>query len=246
MRKEDLVDNKGETMIRINETDLLTMLGENGERWVQGRWGNAERMCLHGAVRRCSPQPGDAFIIERVAESQGWGTDWNDATSTTWSMVRARLAHIEVTDADLANVFGPHWEHIVALVRRAAVLTADEARQLASPWDTAWHTAWHAARSAAWEATRGAAWGTARDTARDAAWDTAWEAAQRTAEDAAFATVGDVPWDAAWIAAVALVVRDLIGQYGFTQEHYDLLTGPWRSVIGPVHPDDAPMEARRG
>jgi hypothetical protein len=39
-------------------------------------------------------------------------------------------------------------------------------------------------------------------------------------------------------AAEALVVRDLIGRRGFTQAHYDLLTGPWAKVIGPVHPDD--------
>jgi hypothetical protein len=40
-----------------------------------------------------------------------------------------------------------------------------------------------------------------------------------------------------------LAVRDLIGQHGFTQAHYNLLTEPWATVIGPVHPDD---EARRG
>ena len=40
-------------------------------------------------------------------------------------------------------------------------------------------------------------------------------------------------------AAGVLAVRDLIGRHGFTQEHYDLLTGPWRTVIGPIHPDDA-------
>lgn len=44
--------------------------------------------------------------------------------------------------------------------------------------------------------------------------------------------------DAAWDAAGALVIRDLIGQHGFTQAHYDLLTVPWRRTIGPIHPDD--------
>jgi hypothetical protein len=38
--------------------------------------------------------------------------------------------------------------------------------------------------------------------------------------------------------AVALNARDLIGQHGFTQEHYDALTGPWRKTIGRIHPDD--------
>ena len=35
-----------------------------------------------------------------------------------------------------------------------------------------------------------------------------------------------------------LVVRDRIGRSGFEQEHYDVLTKPWASVIGKVHPDD--------
>ena len=61
--------------------------------------------------------------------------------------------------------------------------------------------------------------------ARAAAWDAAWAAAR----------------DAAGVAAWALVVRDLIGTHGFTQAHYDTLTGPWRKVVGPCHPDDGPL-----
>lgn len=45
---------------------------------------------------------------------------------------------------------------------------------------------------------------------------------------------------AATDAVRGLVARDLIstieGEFG--QAEYDLLTWPWRSVIGPVHPDD--------
>jgi hypothetical protein len=34
-------------------------------------------------------------------------------------------------------------------------------------------------------------------------------------------------------------VRDLIDEAtDWNQAAYDLLTGPWASVIGPVHPDD--------
>ncbi len=204
--------------ITIPETDLVAVLGPNGENWVKRSWGDGVSACLHGAIRRCQPQPGDAHLIEQVARRQGWGTDWNDDTSTTWPMVRERLAHIEVTDADLADTFGPQWEAIVTLVRRSAVLTADEAQRLAA----AWTAAGDAARDAAWAGAWAAAWAGARAAARDADWAGAWAAAR-----------------AAWDAAGALAVRDLIGQHGFTQEHYDLLTGPWRGVIGPVHPDDA-------
>ncbi len=234
------------SVITIPEADLVAILGDNGEHWVQGHWENGDgSACLHGAIRRCQPIPGDAYLIEQVARRQGWGTNWNDDTSTTWPMVRERLAHIEVTDADLADTFGPQWEAIVALVRRSAVLTADEAKRLdaaraaargrtgpgrahdgqrgGAAGDAAWAAAW----AAAWDATGAAAGAAARAAARAAAGDAAWDATGAAAGAAARA------------AARALVVRDLIGKHGFTQAHYDTLTGPWRTVIGPVHPDDA-------
>ena len=46
--------------------------------------------------------------------------------------------------------------------------------------------------------------------------------------------LGDAAGDAAWDAAWALLVRDLI-----SPRQYDTLTRTWRTVIGPVHPDDA-------
>jgi len=215
--------NEGNTMsIKIDTNELLSLLGTDGEHWVQGKWGDDTAMCLHGAIRRCQPQPGDAHLIEQVAQLRGWGTDWNDDSNTGWAQVRDLIvAGIEVTDADLADTFGPQWEQVVALVRRAAVLTTDEINRLAAAWDAARDAAWAAARAAAWAAARDAAWDAAWAAARAAAWDAAWDAAPA----------------AAWAAAQGLVIRDLIG-HGFTQQHYDLLTTPWRTVIGPVYPDD--------
>lgn len=168
---------------------------DNGNLWTTG-WGNYEspdgETCLHGAIRYCQPVPGDAYLIEQVGARFGFGVQANDEASS-WAEVRAKVP-AEITDEMLADTFGPQWEAVVALVRRAAVLTEGEAERLRVTWDAA----------------RGAAWGAARDAARDAAWDAAW----------------------------ALAVRDLIDQHGFTQEHYNTLTRPWASVIGPVHPDD--------
>ena len=208
--------------IKVEESELLALLGEHGEHWVKDSYKDDIDMCLHGAIRRCAPQPGDALLIEQVAARQGWGITWNDADSTNWIDIRDRLAHVEVTDDDLADTFGPQWEQVAALVRRAAVMTTDEGRDLAAanarmcrspegmaacdavaldaPWDAA-------ARTAAWAAV---------------AWDAAWDAARDTAGD----------------TARALAARHLISSDGFTQAHYDLLTGPWADVISPVHPDD--------
>ena len=122
--------------------------------------------------------------------------------------------NFELPDLD---VFGPQSVHVAALIERARRLTPDEASALGAARDAALGAAWDAALGAAWDAAWGAAWDAALDAALDAAWDAAWDAAL----------------DAAWGAAWGLVVRDAI-----TTEDYDILTRAWRTVIGPIHPDD--------
>ena len=133
------------------------------------------------------------------------------------------------------RVFGPQGEQVVTLIERCLTLSAAEVDRLAAAWDAAWDTwaatwaARDAARDAAWVAARCAAWDAARDAARDAAW---------VAMDRLVAAWG-ATWDATRDAAVGLLCRDLIGQApGWDQDAYNLLTGPWRDVIGPIHPDD--------
>ncbi len=110
------------------------------------------------------------------------------------------------------NRYGPQTAQVEALLERARNLTDKETEALRDAWD-----ARAAARAAAWVAAW-AAW---------AAWD-AWDARDaRAAWDAGREAV----W-AARDAVLALVVRDLIGQHGFTQEHYDTLVEPWETVMG--------------
>ena len=101
------------------------------------------------------------------------------------------------------QVFGPQGQEVIALIDRAARLTATEARAL------------YAAQNAAWDAAWDATWSAARSAARNAAWDADWSAAW------------DAAWDVIWDAAIALVVRDLI-----SVEHFNTLAGPWFSVVG--------------
>ena len=54
----------------------------------------------------------------------------------------------------------------------------------------------------------------------------------------------DAAADAAATAAVAVVARNRLDGL-FTQEHYDTLSRAWRTVIGPIHPDD-PTPAEMG
>ena len=116
--------------------------------------------------------------------------------------------------------YGPQTPKVEALIQRARTLTGDEADALLA--------ARYAAYDAAYDAARYAAWDAARYAARDAAWYAARDATRY----------------AAWDATCALVVRDLIGQHGLTQAHYDALTGPWRRTVGPIHPDDEDLRGK--
>ncbi len=123
----------------------------------------------------------------------------------------------------------PQAAQIDALIVRVDRLTGDECDRLTE-----------AAVRARFEASAGAAAGDAAgDAARDAAWFAAGAAARVAAGDAAGDAARDAAWFAAGAAAGALVVRDLIDEATpWNRAAYDLLTGPWRRVIGPVHPDD--------
>ena len=105
------------------------------------------------------------------------------------------------------QALGPNGEAVAASIERCKTLTHDEAKRLDTAGAAAWDAPWYAAWYAAWAASHGAA----RYAARYAAWYAAWDAA----------------WYAAWDAARALMVKDLI-----TPEQFEILYGPWASVMG--------------
>jgi len=190
--------------------------------WTTGTEKNdAGQVCLTGAIRYCAPQNGDEYLIREVLRKRDRAENWNDSEATKAQVIKY-LATAEVTDADLADTFGPQWEQIVALVRSMFSVTPRQWDRLAAAGDAARDAAWAAAWGAAWGAAGGAAGAAARAAAGDAAWAAGGAAARDAARD----------------AARAAATRDLIGQHGYTQEHYDILSGPWRKTIGKIHPDD--------
>jgi hypothetical protein len=183
--------------------------------WTQGEMEEADgSVCLHGAIRECTPQKGDAEIVRALARQQGLTEGWNDKAVRTEGEVLSALRHLDVSDDALAATFGPNWELVVGVIRRAATLTDDEVQRMGAAWDAALGSAWEAARGAA----RVAAWGAARVAAR----------ATARGADAALAAARAAALGATRAATLACVVRDLI-----TPEQFDILTGPWVSVVGP-------------
>ena len=85
-----------------------------------------------------------------------------------------------------------------------------------------------------------------RDGYHDA-WYRVWEAAHRvdgyesSAGAAALSLLNGVGYSSVLgsSATFARLMRPTIGKPGgITQADYDLVSGPWRAVIGPVHEDD--------
>jgi len=210
-----------ETVIHVGGDVLADTLAGH---WRKGDYGNKQAMCLHGAIRRCCPVPGDAYLIEQVEARLGrWSTSWNDDDDRTEAeVVELARRGWDITDADLAETFGPQWRAVVSVVRRAATLAADEAERLCAAWDAAWD----AAGGAAWGAAGGAAWAAAGGAARDAARAVvAWAAAR----DAAWGAARGAARGAAW----AVATWDLATDDGpYTVAHRDLLICPWVEVCG--------------
>ena len=153
---------------------------------------------------------------------------------------RAAAAWRVVRELPATDALGPQGAVVAALIERAGRLSVDEAKRLDAAWDAAWTAARDAAWGAAWTAAREAAWTAAWEAAREAAREAAWEAAIDSAWDAAWGAARTAAWEAARTAAreaartaLGLIARDLI-----SRDHYDMLTLPWRSVVGPIHADD--------
>lgn len=130
--------------------------------------------------------------------------------------------------------FGTNTDAVRNLIEQASKLTGTEAETLATVWDDAWE----AAALDAWRAWD-AAWAAARDAAVGAALDDAWASARIAAGLAAGDAAGGDARPPAGDAAQAAVVHGLI-----SDEQYQILAGPWESVMGPIFPSDTDTPAQ--
>ena len=207
-----------------------------GVRWVRRRPGDGIRSgCLHTALLQPCAIPGDNAIWHVLERTRGHSEEWNDRDERTKAEVLAVLRSApEPTEDEITALFGPQWLAIRDLARRGATLTDNERRALnVHPLPSV--EAESVARIAAACAGRPLAHVRARDAA---GLGSLLNLAYRWAEPAVWSSSGPPAAPAAPAAASALVVRDLIGQHGFTADDYRALTARWASVVGPVHPDD--------
>lgn len=138
-----------------------------------------------------------------------------------------------VAELDPSIALGPQGPRVLELVARAGRLTTLELNAMTIAGYVTQRIQGVTVRYAAWDAAVSARMSAAITASFSAAEYAAWHAST-VSNDARHLDWHDA-WTAAGDAALALVVRGLI-----PAEQYDTLTGPWRSVIGPIHPDDPP------
>lgn len=192
--------------------------------WTQNRErDDAGRVNIAGALRYCTTQPGVWAIAFEVFCRWNCGRKWNNEKGRTQNEVTALLRSSEITDRELALTFGPSWEITVAAACRAAAITTEQRIALIL------------AKEAAGDITA------AVRARQDALYALQCIDDDTGAIPAAGAANGIVVWQATRDAVTGAAARFLIGQHGFTQEHYDALTRPWRTVMGPLHPGDVDL-----
>lgn len=168
-----------------------------------------------------------------------WLASWITAHDAAQDADRglAEMANFTAQDAVIAARLAEQDRKAGMPAGYTAALLAEEDREAGM------HEGYHAADYAAWDAAWDAAWvGPAWDAAWDAAgnvWNAAWDA-WNVAGNSGLPAGWPVDWLEAQNTAhytvrsamTAVYAKHLIGQHGFTREHYNIQTKPWRQVIG--------------
>lgn len=154
----------------------------------------------------------------RLLQVEPTGDSWTPHASSMPNKVAVTELKI-IRELPAWQLFGPEGEHIVVIIDQFAALDRKSKEDLASEMSAYWSIWWPTYNSVAGD---GRAVRAGLDAARRALYVRlgGWRGGR-----------------AAYGAALTLLCRPLVGS-AFTQAEYDILSRPWRKVIGEIHPDD--------
>lgn len=194
--------------------------------WIAGAMvASTGEVCLHGAIRECTPLKGDAEIVRTVARFKGFHEEWNDREATQDDVLIA-LQNLQVTDAELCETFGPNWEPFVALIRNVVIAIEQDSTHLFQNYQDLFGAQWSDASHKAVNAGKLAGLNNWDYNIAGFSLFEPWE----MYNSFNYATIG---------VLTAMSVRHLIGEHGFEQDHYNTIIRPWVAVFGSIHPDDS-------
>lgn len=156
----------------------------------------------------------------RLFEVEPVGDVWAPSSSMPNKRAVAELRILRELPA--WQLFGPEGERIVELIAKFGACTSSQRVELRAAYLSS-------------RVTFDRAWSAVAGDGR--AVRAGLRAARRALYDRLYGWGVD---GAACGAALALLCRPLVGDV-FTQEEYDTLSAPWRTVMGEIHPDDKPV-----
>ncbi|WP_127782863.1 hypothetical protein [Rhodococcus sp. X156] len=212
------------------------LVAEPGDQPLVGRQ-------LEKELLRRARVPGDGHLAREVVNHLLRTTSSAKGRGDTATRVDALLQSTRVSTTVLAQAFGPQWAEVVAFVRRAGVLTADETQQIAAA-SRQNAVVPHPTIAVAERAERAYATRRVAEAALNASDDALSAANGGGGERMMSLFRGWSPGRDIEGAARALALRDLRGKFGFFQDLYDEMTWAWREVVGPLHPDDPELPTR--
>lgn len=104
--------------------------------WARGEYRDevTGTRCIQALINDCpgTVRPGDNHIVGSVMHVDGFSWTWNDKLGLQEgeTTVRKLLWETIIDDAVLHATFGPQWPEIIALIRRAALLTDEKASRM--------------------------------------------------------------------------------------------------------------------
>lgn len=173
---------------------------------------------------RCTPRRGEAFVVFQLLSPVLPGS--YAPTADTVDEIIDALTRFEVSDVGCHRAFGPNWREVVDHAFDVAECVDDNGTTTA-PVATDSHR-------------RFGAWVHARETASDAGRLDHWYRAQAAAWEPRFSYLtsprNEDPIALEVVVAIrdvaaALSIADLVGQDGFTREHFDTLVAPWQALL---------------
>ena len=175
------------------------------------------------------------WVIARTVEEVRTGYDGWDHERGANADMSAFVSDHPVTADDLRWTFGPQADHVVDFLERfwsSHGVSDDAYRELRDGWSR------DGAGLRTDALTRAAR--AAREASGLASEERLRSGASAVRELVRGQWVDDRVTLVAQDAVNALVHRHLVGD-DFTWDDYDVLSGRWRRIVGPIHPEDAPV-----
>ncbi len=205
-------------------SDNIVDEGNRSERGRQKAWAGRRKLDIRNVVTSWEAKTPDEILLRTILANK---VESLSIGPSKRSMKKYLRSVEKITDQDFYRAFGPQWPEFVSFYYSTRNVTNEQLKLMEAMRPKKW-------RGDRWQE----GWVISEDSYRYNEWHNAWWATSYVTSTGKSEGFGRE-------VAAALVARDRIGEYGYTQKQYDVLTGPWRTIIGPIHAGDVNLKPKK-